>query len=465
MTIETRLRSTGSVTGVGGGGGVTVGTTAFTGGTTGSVLFIGASEVVQQDNANFFWDDTNNRLGIGTSSPAAPIHSIATLNYRGMGTGMLIRAGVSDPSIILEATATTDAVGFHLTSSSLRTHIITSGSFAAGTIATIIDSSSRFGIGTATLLNAMLHVTNSPASRIGTIIQGAPSQTASLQEWQNSSGTKLAAVISSGSFELGGAATAVAAPLTIKANGSGVGFVVEHPTDAGEYTRFLSGGAVKGMEGTGSVVFEISNVGNVSIRPGGGVEVLLLSTTTRNALFVSSGAAIIPVVVRGASSQSGNLQNWENSSSTVLSSVGSVGELKDYRTVATTGWGLHAIYGTGRSTAQTAATTTVATYTVGASDGSFIISSNVLVTTSTTHNFTVTCAYTDEGNTARTLTLSFSSLGATLLSAITNGTGAGPYEGVPLHIRCKAATAITIATTGTFTAVTYNVEGTITQIS
>lgn len=38
--------------------------------TQGSVIFAGASGVYSQDNANFFWDDTNNRLGIGTTSPA-----------------------------------------------------------------------------------------------------------------------------------------------------------------------------------------------------------------------------------------------------------------------------------------------------------------------------------------------------------------------------------------------------------
>jgi len=41
---------------------------AITGFTQGSVLFQGAS-VISEDNTNFFWDDTNNRLGIGTSSP------------------------------------------------------------------------------------------------------------------------------------------------------------------------------------------------------------------------------------------------------------------------------------------------------------------------------------------------------------------------------------------------------------
>jgi len=40
---------------------------------TGSVLFSGTSNQLQQDNANLFWDDTNNRLGIGTNAPGAPL--------------------------------------------------------------------------------------------------------------------------------------------------------------------------------------------------------------------------------------------------------------------------------------------------------------------------------------------------------------------------------------------------------
>lgn len=50
------------------GGAMAIGGTV-TGGTTGSVLFIGAGPVLSQDNANFFWDDTNNRLGLGTITP------------------------------------------------------------------------------------------------------------------------------------------------------------------------------------------------------------------------------------------------------------------------------------------------------------------------------------------------------------------------------------------------------------
>jgi len=45
--------------------------TAFT---AGSVVFAGASGVYTQDNANFFWDNANDRLGIGTATPSGKLH-------------------------------------------------------------------------------------------------------------------------------------------------------------------------------------------------------------------------------------------------------------------------------------------------------------------------------------------------------------------------------------------------------
>ena len=51
--------------------GITIGTTAITSGTVGRVLFEGTGNVVQE-SANLFWDNTNGRLGIGTSSPSSP---------------------------------------------------------------------------------------------------------------------------------------------------------------------------------------------------------------------------------------------------------------------------------------------------------------------------------------------------------------------------------------------------------
>lgn len=123
------------------------------------------------------------------------------------------------------------------------------------------------------------------------------------------------------------------------------------------------------------------------------------------------------------------------------------------------------VVASGRATAQTAANASVSTVTVGAADASFEVSANVLVTTATTHTFTVECAYTDEGNTARTVTMTFRLVASptTLTTSIANGNGAVPYNGDTLHIRAKAATTITIRTqaAGTYTTVTYNIEGII----
>ncbi|MFA5165972.1 MAG: tail fiber domain-containing protein [Candidatus Paceibacterota bacterium] len=48
----------------------TLGATVLSGFTAGSALFVGANSQIAQDNSNFYWDDTNNRLGLGTSTPA-----------------------------------------------------------------------------------------------------------------------------------------------------------------------------------------------------------------------------------------------------------------------------------------------------------------------------------------------------------------------------------------------------------
>jgi hypothetical protein len=55
--------------------GLTVGSTAISSGTDGRVLFQNGG--VLQQSANLFWDNTNSRLGIGTSSPSARLHILA----------------------------------------------------------------------------------------------------------------------------------------------------------------------------------------------------------------------------------------------------------------------------------------------------------------------------------------------------------------------------------------------------
>jgi len=53
--------------------GVAIGDT-ISGATQGSVLFAGSSGVLAQDNANLFFDDSTNRLGVGTNNPSVLLH-------------------------------------------------------------------------------------------------------------------------------------------------------------------------------------------------------------------------------------------------------------------------------------------------------------------------------------------------------------------------------------------------------
>lgn len=139
------------------------------------------------------------------------------------------------------------------------------------------------------------------------------------------------------------------------------------------------------------------------------------------------------------------------------------GKVTTYNGIVTAGFGVAAIVGYARVTAQAAANASIVTYTVGGADGSFEVSANLNATAVTVLATTLTCTYTDESNTSRAMILPVQQLGG---SFIASGaiTAIGAWETPVMHIRAKAATAITISTTtGTFSGVTYTAEGIIKQ--
>jgi hypothetical protein len=59
--------------------------------TSGSVLFAGTGGAVTQSNSNFFWDNSNSRLGLGTTTPARILSIEGTLGLVTENFGLVVR--------------------------------------------------------------------------------------------------------------------------------------------------------------------------------------------------------------------------------------------------------------------------------------------------------------------------------------------------------------------------------------
>lgn len=143
----------------GGGGGVTPGG-GSSGFTPGSVIFADAAGALNQDNAAFFWDATNDRLGIGTNAPLAifdltgSISPAANVNGRlariagtiveaGAGThGLLAGLEIAAPTVTGGAAAVTAAATLFVTGAPSAT---VTGYTAAAAIAPNTDALSIIG--------------------------------------------------------------------------------------------------------------------------------------------------------------------------------------------------------------------------------------------------------------------------------------------------------------------------------
>jgi hypothetical protein len=112
--------------------GLTVGTTPISSGTIGRVLFQGAGNVLQQ-SSSLFWDGTNNRLGIGTSTPT----SVVEINHNPTGindtTGLILNNGLAGSTLksIIFNSGTTErgTFGVHNGSGEFRWGISSGGYF------------------------------------------------------------------------------------------------------------------------------------------------------------------------------------------------------------------------------------------------------------------------------------------------------------------------------------------------
>jgi len=78
--------------------------------TTGSVIFASAG-LLNQDNANFFWDSTNHRLGIGNAAPTVALHVTGSARITGLSTAGVVHNDANGNLSTSAVSLTTDVSG------------------------------------------------------------------------------------------------------------------------------------------------------------------------------------------------------------------------------------------------------------------------------------------------------------------------------------------------------------------
>jgi hypothetical protein len=179
-------------------------------------------------------------------------------------------------------------------------------------------------------------ITSEGTAVIPLFIRAASGQTGNLQEFQNSSGGTVAAFNNGGGIRTVGSIKsfsleAVAATLALQpAAATTIGAVIRgaasQSANLQEWQNSAAGTAVS-ISPTG-----IINITNASIR------VNTQNTGFNARINVSTdGTAVIGQVIRGAASQSANLQEWQNDSGTVLSRISSSGQIVTTQSMVSSG--------------------------------------------------------------------------------------------------------------------------------
>lgn len=145
------------------GGGTGTGT-AFT---QGSVLFAGASGVYSQNNSNFFWDNSNSRLGLGLTAPTSKLHIDGG---NATASALKMTAGTTTGQ------ASTDGFEFGIDSSGngeiRQREALEVRLFTNNTQRVTVQSGGNVGIGTTSPISKM-HIVDISGSAASFLVSGA----------------------------------------------------------------------------------------------------------------------------------------------------------------------------------------------------------------------------------------------------------------------------------------------------
>jgi hypothetical protein len=245
--------------------------------------------------------DASGNVGIGTTSPT----SVLTVKA----------ASPSNHFVRFQNTSNVTIASFY-TSSAGHGQFYLYDNAGNPKFYVIAHTSAVFGL--PTFVNDKLEVTSPSAATKALVVKGASAQSANLQEWQNSAGTVLAYVSSDASV-IGtpsncyiGANNNSGGQIILYGSAGGYGVGFKTTSSGNEVIRFNSGQITLtvGQGGNNAGLLVNGNLGS-----SGSV-----------ASFVNAGnVASKGIVVKGAASQTGNLQEWQNNAGTALATVDPAG--------------------------------------------------------------------------------------------------------------------------------------------
>ena len=178
-----------------------------------------------------------------------------------------------------------------------------------------------------TFTGGVQQITTASAATVGLIVKASASQTANLQEWQDSAGTALINVTSAGFINIGRSTTLGSSAITVQ--------------NAPAFTQYSTNNAAINVIAAnflrGNTVGNAMYIGQLGDAANGVAAISFLNTSTTQVFSIGqtgslvstlSNAASTGLIVKGAASQTANLQEWQNSAGTALGYMGAAGQLK-----------------------------------------------------------------------------------------------------------------------------------------
>jgi hypothetical protein len=277
--------------------------------------------------------NTTGTITIGTTA----------ISYVQFNAGQVVVAGNGLTETTPGTLAINTAVTVDLNTAQTLTNKTITGTFTGNLTGNVTgDVSGNAGTVTnGVYTNAANTITAASDSTKPLIIKGAVSQTADLQQWQNSSGTSVATISPNGALRAasfyGSSGLSNIAIISSNALGvnpssaSTVGFIIrgaasqsanlqEWQNSAGTVlTKVQSNGVIDTSQ-----YLNMSTSGNAGIAVGG---LYRIRMTGNNTQIEASVGNVATLIVKSAASQTADIQQWQNSSGTVLMAVNSSGAI------------------------------------------------------------------------------------------------------------------------------------------